>query len=140
MTPAQVQGDIYTAAVLLGGRDVMGQVVEMSPGVGPFQMIFKSGLGKLRGTVEKGEGANVFLISRNATELLTYRQVPCGPGGAFEMSSIPPGDYYAVALDGTNGTDLPPADLPASIIPLATSVRVDAGAMASVDLRLKRLP
>jgi len=135
-----MQGDPYVAAVMWGGRDVKGQVVDLMPGAGPFQIVYKSGLGKVGGTVEKGEGASVFLVSNGSGEILTYQQVTCGAGGAFEISQAPPGDYYIVAFDRTEGGGLPAADLPASIIPFASSVRVEAGSTASVDLRVNRWP
>jgi hypothetical protein len=135
-----MQGDPYIAAVMWGGRDVKGQVVELMPGAGPLQIVFKSGLGKVRGTVEKGDGASVFLVSNGSGEILTYQQVTCGAGGAFEIGPVQPGDYYILAFDRVESGGLPAADLPASIIPLASSVRVEAGSTASVDLRLNRWP
>ena len=56
------------------------------------------------------------------------------------IGQIPPGDYYIVAFDRTENGGLPAADLPASIIPMASSVRVEAGSTASVDLRMNRWP
>jgi hypothetical protein len=135
-----MQGDSYVAAVMWGGRDVNGQVVELGPGAGPFEVVYKSGLGKVSGTVEKGEGASVFLISNGSGEILTYRQVTCGTGGAFEIGQVPPGEYYIMAFDRTESGGLPAADLPASIIPFASSVQVEAGSTASADLRVNKWP
>jgi hypothetical protein len=100
-----MQGDPYVAAVMWGGRDVKGQVVELAPGAGPLEVIYKSGLGKVSGKVEKGEGASAFLISNGSGEILTYRQVTCGAGGAFEIGQVPPGDYYIMAFDRTRVAD-----------------------------------
>ena len=133
-------GDPYVAAVMWGGRDVKGQVVELMPGAGPFQIVYKSGLGRVRGTVENGEGASVFLLSNSTSEILTYQQVKCGAGGGFEIAQVPPGDYYIMAFDRMESGGLPAADLPASIIPFASSVQVEAGATASVDLRVNKWP
>jgi hypothetical protein len=135
-----MQGDPYVAAVMWGGRDVKGQVVDLMPGAGPFQIIYKTGLGKVRGTVERGEGASVFLLSQGTDEILTYQQVTCGAGGAFEIGQVPPGDYYIMAFDRTEGGGLPAADLPASIVPFASTVRVEAGSTASADPRVNRWP
>ena len=135
-----MQGDPYVAAVMWGGRDVKGQVVELTPGAGPFEIVYKSGLGKVSGSVEKGEGASVFLFSGGSGEILTYQQVTCGAGGAFEFGQVPPGDYYIMAFDRAESGGLPAADLPASIIPFASSVRVEAGSTASVDLRVNKWP
>jgi len=48
MTPGH-----YLAAAMLGNRDVLGQVVELS-GPTSLKMIYKSGGGSVRGTVENG--------------------------------------------------------------------------------------
>jgi len=135
-----LQGDPYVAAVMWGGRDVKGQVVELTPGAGPFEIVYKSGLGKVSGMVEKGEGASVFLLSSGSGEILTYQEVTCGAGGAFEFGQVPPGDYYIMAFDRTESGGLPAADLPASIIPFASSLRVESGSTASADLRVNKWP
>jgi len=135
-----MQGDPYVAAVMWGGRDVKGQVVDLMPGAGPFQIIYKSGLGKVRGTVERGEGASVFLLSQGTGEILTYQQVTCGAGGVFEIAQVPPGDYYIMAFDHAGTGGLPPADLPASVIPFASTVRVEAGSTASADPHVNHWP
>jgi hypothetical protein len=122
------------------GQDVQGQVVDLAPGAGPFHIIYKSGVGKVAGTMEKGEGASVFLISNGSGEILNYQQVTGGAGGAFEVDQVRPGDYYIVAFDRTESGGLPPADLPASILPFASTVRAEAGSTASVDLRVNKWP
>jgi len=136
--PNALQTGSHVAAVMWGGRDVNGQVVELTPGAAPFQVILSSEFGKVRGTVEKGEGTTVFLVSRESGEILNYRQVECKAGGAFEIVEVPPGDYYVVAFDHKG--QLPAADLPAAIMPIASSVRVDAGSTASVDLKVNEWP
>jgi len=137
---SNIRAETYVAAVMWGGRDVKGQVVELMPGAGPFQIVYKSGVGKVRGTVEKGEGASVFLLSNSSGEILTYQQVTCGAGGGFEIAQVPPGDYYIMAFDRMESGGLPAADLPASIIPFASTVQVESGSTASVDLRVNRWP
>jgi len=89
----------YTGAVMFGGQDVLGQVVEVTPGAGPLQAIVRNDGGSLRGLADPGAGATVFLISRSAGETLDYLSAACGPGGAFEFKNVAPGDYYLVAFD-----------------------------------------
>jgi len=138
--PGVIQAGSHVTSVMWGGRDVNGQVVELAPGAAPFQVILSSEFGKVRGTVEKGDGATVFLISRDPGEILSYRQVPCRAGGAFEFGDVAPGDYYLVAFDRTEIGILPAADLPGAIMPIASSVRVEAGSAESVDLRVNKWP
>jgi len=102
--------------------------------------VYKPGLGHVRGTVERGEGASVYLVSNGSGEILTVRQVPCGAGGVYEFAQVPPGDYYVAAFDHAVSGGLPATDLPAAIVPFASSARVEAGSTASIDLRLNRWP
>jgi hypothetical protein len=138
--PGVIQAGSHVTAVMWGGRDVNGQVVELAPGAAPFQVIASSEFGKIRGTVGKGDSATVFLISRESGEILSYLQVPCRAGGAFEIGDVAPGDYYLVAFDRTEIGILPAADLPAAIMPIASNVHVEAGATESVDLRVNQWP
>jgi hypothetical protein len=138
--PTAVQMNSHIAAVMWGGRDVNGQVVDLAPGAPPFHVILSSEFGKVRGTVEKGEGTTVFLVSRETGDILTYRQVECGAGGAFEFGKVPPGDYYAVAFDRAETSGLPAAELPAVIASIASTVRVEADSAAQVDLRVNKWP
>jgi hypothetical protein len=140
VTPAFALGSFYVASVLWGGRDVNGQIVELSPGSPPFQVVLKKGLGTVTGRVDKGEGVNVFLVSHDSGEILTYRQTTCGAGGTFEIRDVQPGDYYVVAFNRTERDVLPAADLPFAIMPLASSVRVESGSTAQVDLSVSKWP
>ncbi|HEY1759081.1 MAG TPA: carboxypeptidase-like regulatory domain-containing protein [Bryobacteraceae bacterium] len=72
--------DVYAAAVMWGGRDVNGQIVDLTPGSGPFQIVYKTGLGKVRGVVENGEGCLVMLVPREPAEVSTVRMAGCGTG------------------------------------------------------------
>lgn len=133
-------GNSHVTAVIWEGRDVNGQVVELAPGAAPFQVILSSGFGKVHGTVEEGDGTTVFLVSRESGEILTYRQVECRAGGAFEFGSVPAGDYSAVAFDHAETNGLPAADLPAVIASMASTVHVEAGSAAQVDLSVNKWP
>jgi Carboxypeptidase regulatory-like domain len=131
----------YVSSVTLGGAEVLGMVVELAQGSGPFRVTFKHDAGSVRGSAEKGEGASVFLVSNEPGELVNVREAKCGAEGAFEFSNVPPGDYYVVAFDrlpeGNGlGSALPAKDLPVSIVSMATSVRVDASSEARVNIRV----
>lgn len=136
--PNALQAGYHVAAVMWGGRDVNGQVVDLAPGAAPFQVILSSAFGRVRGTVEKGEAATLYLVSRESGEIVNYRQVECRTGGAFEIGEVPPGDYYAVAFDQKGM--LSATDLPAAIISIASNVRVEAGSTAPVDLKVNKWP
>jgi hypothetical protein len=138
--PMAFQPGLHVAAVMWGGRDVNKQVVDLTSGTPPFQVILTSESGGVHGTVEKGEGAKVLLVSRDSSDILTYQQTQCRTGGSYEFGNVLPGDYYVVAFDRTDRGGLAAFDLAAQILPLASSVRVDAGSRESVDLRVNKWP
>jgi hypothetical protein len=145
VAPSATALDAYVAAVMWGGRDVNGQVVELTPGAAPLQVILKSGTGKVRGTIENGggekrDGSIVFLVSREAGETSVIRTAHTGAGGSFEIDGAIPGDYYAAAFDHPDETGVQWDGLLAAIVPIAANVRVEAGSTASVDLRMNRWP
>jgi hypothetical protein len=138
--PASAGVDAYVAAVIWGGSDVNGKVIELTPGAAPLQAIFKAGTGKVRGVVEKCEGSIVYLVSREAGEISVIRTALCGIGGSFEINGVVPGDYYAAAFDHPDATGMQWDELLSAVVPLGSSVRVEAGSTASVDLRVNRWP
>jgi hypothetical protein len=137
-----MEGDAatYVGSVMLGGIDVLGQEVELGEGSGPLEIVMRHDTGSLKGTVANGEGASVYLVRRELGEMVHYRQAVCGAGGAFQFDNVEPGDYYAVAFERAAGRELPAEDLPDSIVPLSTGVRVEAGSAATVNVRLSAWP
>lgn len=130
----------YVASVLLEGREVLGQEVELTPASPPLHIVYKTGLGSLRGTVENGEGATVVLASQASSGLSFIRTLKCGAGGAFDMDGVTPGDYYAAAFDRVELQPAELAGLVGALRPNAVSVRVEEHAAASVELHVIRWP
>jgi hypothetical protein len=67
----------------------------------------------------------------------TGRLRDCGTNGSFEFAGLPPGEYYAVATARVDLRDLQAfSDLERlrALVRDATAVRVDEGAVASVQL------
>jgi hypothetical protein len=125
-------------SVMSGGVDVLGREVELGEGSGPLEIVMRHDTGSLKGTVENGEGASVYLVRRELGEMVHYRQVVCGAGGAFQFDGVVPGDYYVVAFERVAGRELPVENLPDSIVPLATGVRIETGSMATANVRVSR--
>jgi hypothetical protein len=138
--PPERFGNGLDTAVLWGGRDVTGQVVELTPGAASFQMVYKSGLGRVRGTVEKGEGSMVMLVPRDTGEITTMRTSVCGADGAFEIDGVIPGDYSLVAFDRASERGTQWDALLSIVASIATSLRVEAGSAAPVELRMNKWP
>jgi hypothetical protein len=136
VTRSPLPGGIYAASVMLGGKDVLGQTVDLAPGFGPLQVVVKHDAGSVRGSVENCKGGTVFLISGEVGGMVEYRSAMCAPTGLFEFQDVIPGNYYLVAFH--RGGLLPSQDLMQFIQPLATRVHVDAAASVSVNLNVNR--
>jgi hypothetical protein len=94
----------YLASVQLGARDVLGQYVELAPGL-PVTITYRSDGGTVRGTVEDCGTATVVLAPQDPS--LQYpefiRRTKCQQNGRYEVTSVRPGEYYAFAFDTPPG-------------------------------------
>jgi hypothetical protein len=126
----------YPVSLLLGGQEVLGKPVDLFPGA-TFRVAYRAAAGSMHGTVEKGSGATVLLIPASVQTIGFGRMVTCKADGTFDMSGIPPGDYYAAAFGQVQQT--PSADAAsiflATIGAVGTHVSVGQTA-ASVQLKL----
>jgi hypothetical protein len=134
--PGNAPAGYYLAAVLLDNRDVLGQVAEISAG-DSLKLIFKTGGATVRGTVENGADAMLWLLADpGASGRLGYA-AQCDANGAFVIRDVPPGEYTAVAMQ----RPLPGPTSPEFLSLLAANgkrVRVEAGSSAQIDLRVAR--
>jgi hypothetical protein len=131
-------GGYYVASATLGGRDVLGQIIDLQPGSPPLKVAFNKATGRVRGVVENGEGAVVLVWLQKPDDFVTVDQVPCGANGSFDVSGLLSGDYYAAGFDHV--PILYDSAVLQNLVGVATSVRVDDGATAAVQLRVNRWP
>jgi hypothetical protein len=89
----------YAVAITIGGRDVLGQEVDLSVGTPEIRVVYKPNPGSVRGTAGEGEGAIVVLWPEGPAIPPVVRSTQGGPHGAFEFGNVPPGDYTLVAFD-----------------------------------------
>ena len=127
----------YLASIEMGGRDVLGQWVEIAPGTLPLTITYRGDGGTVRGTVEDCNGATVALAPREPH--LQYsafvRQEKCGPNGRFEIAALRPGEYYAFAFDRPIGM-LEYGTFVAQWINRAVRLTVRAGEATDASLRV----
>jgi len=94
----------YLASIQLGAREVLGQYVEIAPGV-PVTITYRSDGGTVRGTVEDCGSAAVVLAPQDPN--LQYpefiRRTACQQNGRYEITGLRPGEYYAFAFDTPPG-------------------------------------
>ena len=132
----------YLASVLIGGREVMGQEVELASGAAPLRVIFKLATGRVQGSVENGAGMTVVLIPRDES-LMNYqfiRFTRCANTGRFEIAGLRPGGYYAMALADADINALEDPDFVRTFAGGTTPVEVDNGLTVSLDLKVSPWP
>jgi hypothetical protein len=128
----------YASAVLVDGRDVLGQEVDLTP-ASKFQVVYKPNPGTVRGTIEQGEGAKVLLWPQGAEIPDVVLTVDAGAHGAFEFSNVPPGAYSVVAFDRVDTLNVSPAFV-LSAIANAPRVQVEEAETTSVTLPVIHWP
>jgi hypothetical protein len=127
----------YVASLMVGTIDAMSQPVSLGSASPPIRIILKPGA-TITGSVEKGEGATVLLVPQTLAPGDTGWLHACGAGGSFQFAGLAPGDYYAIAVNNLGLQDLLPlSDIGhlRTIVRDATTVRVEEGAVASVQLK-----
>jgi Carboxypeptidase regulatory-like domain len=135
VVPGSAPPGSYLAAVMLGNRDVLGQVVEIT-GPEPLRTIYKTGGGSVQGTVENCADATVAVM---ADATLTSRlgfSARCDANGRFAIADVPPGEYTAVAFAELNLLFSP--GFPEVLASSGKRVKVEAGAAAQVELQVVR--
>jgi len=131
-----MMGNYYADSILLGSTDVTAQRAELTPSSPPIKIILKPA-GTIRGTVEDADAGTVVLFPRSVAGI-AY-SATSGTGKTFELDGIPPGDYYAIALDRFDPRTMADAVRLRSLMPMATSVKVEQGSAASVQLKVHRV-
>jgi hypothetical protein len=129
-------GNYYADSILLGSIDMTTQRVELTPASPPIKIILKVA-GTIQGTVEDGVAATVVLFPHRFAGI--GYSVQSGVGKTFELAGIPPGDYYAIALDHFDPRTMAGAVRLRSLMPMATSVRVEQGSAVSVQLKVNHV-
>jgi len=132
-----MMGNYYADSILLGSTDITRQKVEFTPASPPVKIILKP-TGTVRGSIEDAAAGTVVLFPQSFTG--TGYSTQLGVEKTFDLAGIPPGEYYAVALDRFDVRTMSDALRLRSLVPRATSVRVEQGSTASVQLRVNRLP
>jgi hypothetical protein len=130
-------GNYYADAILLGSTDVTAQRVGLTPSSPPVKIVLKTA-GTIRGSVEDADAGAVVLFPQTVTGVGYSTQI--GADKTFELPGVPPGDYYAIALDRFDPRTMADAVRLRSLMPRATSVRLESGSAASAQLKVNRIP
>jgi hypothetical protein len=65
------------------------------------------------------------------------KRVPLAPNGSFDVTGLPPGEYFVAAVT-VSPSDLQEPDALESLVPRAARVTAREGAVSEVTLRLIR--
>ena len=131
-----LMGNYYADSILIGSTDMTTQRVELTPTSPPVKIVLKVA-GSVQGTIEDGAAGTVVLFPQSVTGVGYY--APSAGEKPFQVPGIPPGNYYAVALDHFDPRTMGYAVRLRSLIPLASSVKVEQGSAASVKLKVHPL-
>lgn len=130
----------YLASITLAGRDVLGQMLDLSSGSPPLNIIYRSDGGTIRGAADDCGNASIVVVPQDPLlqrgDVAAVRAVRCTEDGHFEIRNLRPASYYAFAfehLDANTATFL--AALPL-LINKAVSVEVKASQTANVELKV----
>ena len=126
----------YASRIMVGDAEATGQAAELSPASPPVRVILKPAP-MLRGVVKEGEGSAVIVWPQSTAPGDFGKAIPCGAGGNFETRGLAPGDYYALAVDRYDPREMTTAAYLRGVISHASSVRLEEGASASLELSLR---
>jgi hypothetical protein len=134
----------YLEAVQMGDRDITMQEFDVVPGMLPLRVVLRTGGGRVSASVEDGtKPGSVVLVPQelrlrnDAFIVQTLRNT----GGKWSLDNVRPGDYYALAIQGSlRIADLQDPAYMAALVPQAASVHVERGETANITLNWARLP
>jgi hypothetical protein len=140
--PEWISGRHYLESMRLGERDITLDELEVVPGMMPFLVVLRTGGGRLRGTVEDGNGGLMVLVPQD--EQLRFRPFivfAFFEGRTFALDNVRPGDYYALALRGSfNADEMRNPAYARAYLDGAATVRLERGSTAAVTLHYVSVP
>jgi Carboxypeptidase regulatory-like domain len=131
--------DIYVAEVQFGGRDVLGQAIDLTPNPPPMSIVYKSGGGVVRAQFEK-EAPAIFVLIPAEPQGGSPRSVPCDSKGPCEFRGLRPGDYFAAGFDHVDGVKLSDPEYVSNLIQSATRVHVAENGNELLNLPINHWP
>jgi len=129
-------GGDYYAAAQLGSSDVTGKTVELTASSPPMRVVLRRG-GTVRWNLQQSGAWTVVLWPQTLTGVGYYiLSVMTTP----QLTGIPPGSYYAIALDRFDPRVMVDAPHLRQLIPIAASARVEEGSDTFVELKINHAP
>jgi len=132
----------YLDSILLEGRDVLGKEALLAEGTPPIQVVFQSDSAALRGTVEDCGSATILVLPQDEGlwDFRFIHRASCDRTGHFEIGSLRPGSYYALAVERIDATGLDDLSILRRLAGMAEKVQVDPERASYVELKRSPWP
>lgn len=140
----------YLKSVTVGGVDVTDASYDFGRDettVSDAQVVLSNSAATIAGSIERQSGsppaaAVVLAFSNSRSHWFTgsrhMGRASTSPEGSFDITSLPPGEYFVAAVDAFLPVDLQAPDTLESLVPRAARVIAREGAVSEVTLRLIR--
>ncbi|MGC4053357.1 MAG: carboxypeptidase-like regulatory domain-containing protein [Paludibaculum sp.] len=128
----------YVDAVYVGDHEVLAHPVELRPGSPPVRIVYLPKAGRVRGTVNRGNGSYVYLLPEPEAlwndQFIRHSQADSE--GRFEVDSLKPGGYIAFAFEERQEMDeLFDPSLVRPLLVQGTRVSVRRGEGSEIELK-----
>jgi hypothetical protein len=139
----------YLKSVTTGGVDVTDRSYDfgrVEATVADAEIVLSNTAARIAGSIEPQPGGGpvaatviAFSIDREGwfDGSRHIRRVPLAPNGSFDVTGLPPGEYFVAAVN-VSPSDLQEPDALESLVPRAARVTAREGAVSEVTLRLIR--
>ncbi|MGJ5816462.1 carboxypeptidase regulatory-like domain-containing protein [Paludibaculum fermentans] len=127
---------MYLDSVKLGERDLLLEEFDVPPEPLAFRVIFKTGGGRVSGTVRDGAGGIIVLVPRDERQRIPERTaVSFFSGSVFQVENVRPGEYYGFAVRGVfNHGQMSDPAYAARVLSGAPAIRVELNGTATATL------
>ena len=132
-------------SAMLGGRDILDQVVDISGDVSGIELTMTSQTPQLSGRMMKADNTpapGYFVIAFTTDRTLwepnsrRLRSVRPGTDGSFRFEDLPAGEYFLAALTEADSDEWQAASFLAVVVPAAIKVTIADGEKKVQDLRI----
>jgi hypothetical protein len=128
----------YLESIRVGERDAMVEAVEFRPGLEPFRITYAPNPGRVAGMVEGGGFVSLVPVEEALWDGQFIRMARVESGGRFEVTSLRPGEYIALAFtEPVDSDELSDPVLVRRVAAQGTRVTVKGGQTTEVKLRAR---